>query len=52
MIESLYDRVIFEINDRVARVTLAHSPGNALDMAMARGLREAAARVAQTGSLR
>jgi 2-(1,2-epoxy-1,2-dihydrophenyl)acetyl-CoA isomerase len=54
--EMLHDRVRWELDDRVARLTLARPHGgNALDMAMTQGLGEAADRVAQgaaNGSIR
>lgn len=56
MAEVLQERIEWELDkDGLARIALARDPGNALDMAMARGLREAAGRVAggaQDGSVR
>ncbi len=46
MSELLHGRVKWELHDRIARITLAGGAGNALDMAMAQGIREAADRVA------
>ena len=46
MSELLHERVRWDLGDGVARLTLARGAGNALDLAMAQGLREAAERVA------
>lgn len=45
MTERINDRIDWEVRDGIARITLSHGRGNALDMAMAQAFREAAARV-------
>jgi 2-(1,2-epoxy-1,2-dihydrophenyl)acetyl-CoA isomerase len=55
MPELLYERIKWDVDDAIARVTLARGSGNALDMATAQGIREAAERVragATDGSIR
>ncbi|MGV9863369.1 enoyl-CoA hydratase/isomerase family protein [Rhodococcus koreensis] len=47
MSEVLHERVKWDLQDGVARITLADGSGNALDLAMSRGIREAAERVAR-----
>jgi 2-(1,2-epoxy-1,2-dihydrophenyl)acetyl-CoA isomerase len=47
MAEMLHDRVSWDLQNGVARITLARGAGNALDMATAQGVREAAQRVAR-----
>lgn len=46
MPERLHDAVLLDFANGVARITLSRSPGNALNTSMARGVREAALRVA------
>jgi 2-(1,2-epoxy-1,2-dihydrophenyl)acetyl-CoA isomerase len=46
MSELLHDSVAWDLDDSVARITLARGSGNVLDMSTSEGLREAANRVA------
>ncbi|NLE82398.1 MAG: hypothetical protein GX610_23045 [Rhodococcus sp.] len=55
MAEVLHERVKWDLQDSVARITLADGAGNALDLGMSLGIREAAERVsagAADGSIR
>lgn len=46
MVEIVHERVKWDVQDGVARITLSSGAANALDLAMSRALREAADRVA------
>lgn len=56
MADLIRDRVRYEVQDAIARITLARpDAGNGLDLAMAEAIRDAAERVrksAETGELR